>query len=116
MDQSGNLYGTTASGGDPTSCGGAGCGTVFKLVPPAVLNLANLATGPTYTDSVLYNFLRTNGQNPRAAPVLYSFPVVYPFRATTALYGTTFDGATQAKGCDGKNGGNGCGVVYTVTP
>jgi uncharacterized repeat protein (TIGR03803 family) len=28
----GNLYGTTAAGGG-TGCGGAGCGTVFKLTP-----------------------------------------------------------------------------------
>jgi uncharacterized repeat protein (TIGR03803 family) len=31
-DQSGNLYGTTSQGGG-TGCGGAGCGTVFKIAP-----------------------------------------------------------------------------------
>lgn len=32
LDESGNLYGTTSSGGG-TGCGGKGCGTVFKLAP-----------------------------------------------------------------------------------
>jgi uncharacterized repeat protein (TIGR03803 family) len=34
MDESGNLYGTTSSGGDP-SCyrAGGGCGVLFKLTP-----------------------------------------------------------------------------------
>jgi uncharacterized repeat protein (TIGR03803 family) len=35
FDQSGNLYGTTAGGGDPTHCSSSlfGCGVVFKLAP-----------------------------------------------------------------------------------
>lgn len=32
VDAAGNLYGTTAFGGG-TGCGGAGCGTVFKIAP-----------------------------------------------------------------------------------
>jgi uncharacterized repeat protein (TIGR03803 family) len=32
MDKSGNLYGTTIEGG-AYSCGGSGCGTVFKVTP-----------------------------------------------------------------------------------
>jgi len=31
LDVAGNLYGTTAYGGDPACNGGAGCGTVFKV-------------------------------------------------------------------------------------
>ena len=33
FDQAGDLYGTTANGGPRDSCGGLGCGTVFKLTP-----------------------------------------------------------------------------------
>jgi hypothetical protein len=33
FDSNGNLYGTTALGGD--GCSGSGCGTVFELSPPA---------------------------------------------------------------------------------
>ena len=43
MDKAGNLYGTTEFGGFGSGCGGAGCGTVFKLTP-----------GGTF--SVLYTF------------------------------------------------------------
>jgi uncharacterized repeat protein (TIGR03803 family) len=35
-DETGALYGTTGAGGAfPAGCGGGGCGTVFKLTPPA---------------------------------------------------------------------------------
>jgi len=33
LDKSGNLYGTTASGGNSAACSVYGCGTVFKIVP-----------------------------------------------------------------------------------
>ncbi|MGD0193043.1 MAG: choice-of-anchor tandem repeat GloVer-containing protein [Rhizomicrobium sp.] len=44
-DKAGNLYGTTALGGNGTACdsGGLGCGTVFKLAPDG-------------TETLLYNF------------------------------------------------------------
>ena len=48
FDHSGNLYGTTETGGDPQVCNGEGCGTVFKLSP---------GSNGTWTESVLYRFL-----------------------------------------------------------
>jgi uncharacterized repeat protein (TIGR03803 family) len=42
-DGQGNLYGTTARGGNMTDCGGNGCGVVFKLTPSG-------------TESVVYAF------------------------------------------------------------
>ena len=33
FDRSGNLYGTTMSGGDAQACPSAGCGTIFKISP-----------------------------------------------------------------------------------
>jgi len=56
MDNAGNLYGTTISGG--TSCpdlthGGSVCGTVFKLSPP-------LPGKTAWKETVLYNFKDEN--------------------------------------------------------
>lgn len=33
LDASGNLYGTASAGGNPSACGGAGCGVIFKIAP-----------------------------------------------------------------------------------
>jgi len=45
LDGTGNLYGTTESGGDSTNCSG-GCGTVFKLTP----------SPQGWTETILYRF------------------------------------------------------------
>jgi len=47
-DGQGNLYGTTTNGGGSANCD-AGCGTVFKLEPPA-------APDGAWTESLLYTF------------------------------------------------------------
>jgi uncharacterized repeat protein (TIGR03803 family) len=94
MDSSGNLYGTTSVGGDPSVCGGqGGCGVVFKLSPGS--------TG--YTETVMYTFSgSTDGE----------FPGSPLFRDSSGnLFGTTFDGGTLSD-CSGV----GCGVVFEVTP
>lgn len=83
LDSKGALYGTT--GGGPTP---GGCGTVFKLAPPA--------SGSTWTETVLYNFNNgTTGCYPHAG--------VTP-DSTGALYGTT-------KGGSGPVGG---GTIYKL--
>lgn len=51
QDAAGNLYGATSAGGK-SSCGGRGCGTVFKL-------------DPTGKETVLYNF---TGEDDGASP------------------------------------------------
>src|SRR5262249_14430822 len=94
-DAAGNLYGTTTLGG-ASSCGGFGCGTVFRLTP----NLDG-----TYTESVLHSFAGgsdgwfggPDGQ--------------YPFSGLIAdgtgnLFGTTLYGG--GSGCDPL----GCGTVF----
>src|SRR6202047_201203 len=53
MDASGNLYGTTATGGAYSNGAVQGNGTVFKLTPPA--------TGGSWTESILHSFNGTDG-------------------------------------------------------
>src|SRR5580700_7795283 len=78
MDKAGNLYGTTAWGGD-LSCNAGnaepGCGTVFKLVP----------AGGNWTESVLYTFGTQSGDGnvPSRGSLVMS---------GTKLYGTTLIG------------------------
>ena|ERR1017187_893151 len=52
-DSAGNLYGTTAYGGDLAECGGFGCGVVYKL-------------DTTGTCTVLHSFTGAGGQYPTA--------------------------------------------------
>jgi uncharacterized repeat protein (TIGR03803 family) len=89
-DKEGNLYGTTAYGGDP-SCSPYGCGTVFKV-------------DTSGHETVLYSFTATNGDgaNPKAGLIR---------DAAGNLYGTTTDGGTA--GCTG-NGFTGCGTVFKL--
>ena len=68
MDVSGNLYGTTPSGGTN------GVGTVFKI-------------NPAGTESVLYSFgTGSDGQNPNAGLIM---------DLSGNLYGTTYNGGTN---------------------
>jgi uncharacterized repeat protein (TIGR03803 family) len=75
-DKSGNLYGTTTSGGS------SGCGTVFELSPTD--------GGLDWTETTLYSFLGgTDGCDPQS-PLLLD--------KTGNLYGTTTDGGTSNHG------------------
>jgi uncharacterized repeat protein (TIGR03803 family) len=86
-----SLYGTTGSGG-AADCSG-GCGTVFRLTPPAT-------SGQPWTETVLYRFQGPNdGANPN--PLTYRNGV---------FYGTT-SGGGASKHCSG-----GCGSVFALTP
>ncbi|HZW92989.1 MAG TPA: choice-of-anchor tandem repeat GloVer-containing protein [Candidatus Eremiobacteraceae bacterium] len=88
-----NLYGTTWQGGTLSDCGGNGCGVVFKLSPSS--------TG--WHETVLHIFSGgKDGANPRAGLIL---------DASGNLYGTTSQGGIAAD-C----GGNGCGVVFELSP
>lgn len=74
QDSSGNLYGTTAYGGD-SACRG-GCGTVFKL-------------DPSGTETVLHKFNGSDGNLPAAGLIR---------DADGNLYGTTLFGGTANDG------------------
>ena len=87
LDGGGNLYGTTADWG--ASC----CGVAFELTP----------SGGSWTEQVVHHFQGgEGGDNPWAALV---------FDQAGNLYGTTRSGGNLS-GC----GGQGCGVVFKLTP
>jgi uncharacterized repeat protein (TIGR03803 family) len=96
-DKEGALYGATIGGGSGCSQMG-GCGTVFKLTPPA-----NGKT--TWTESVLYIFKGPGSDG--AIPFDYSGLIS---DKEGALYGTTFYGGG---GCQQTGG---CGTVFKLPP
>jgi len=91
----GSLYGTTAYGGTNTSCGGNGCGTVFKIALSGALTSLHSFDG---TEDA-------SGSLPTAALV----------QGTDGnLYGTTFAGGADS-GCTSLHV-VGCGTVFKITP
>jgi uncharacterized repeat protein (TIGR03803 family) len=79
-DQDGHLYGTTADGGNSSTCNGYGCGTVYELV--------HSASG--WTENILYSFTGTSdGENPNGSLILDS---------KGNIYGTTWQGGSGGGG------------------
>jgi uncharacterized repeat protein (TIGR03803 family) len=89
FDQNGALYGTTSQGG-PRSCGGSGCGTVFKLTR---------GSDGRWKETILYDF-RNAFQNGGGADVGVIFDRL------GNLWGTTPGGGDP--NCQ-------CGVVFKMT-
>jgi uncharacterized repeat protein (TIGR03803 family) len=92
--RAGSLYGTTAKGGAADCSDFSGCGTVFRLTPPAT-------NGQPWTETVLYRF---QGRNDGAFPN----PLTY---RNGVFYGTTGAGGAS-KYCPPF----GCGSVFALTP
>jgi uncharacterized repeat protein (TIGR03803 family) len=91
LDNAGNLYGTSASGGTINSP--CGCGTVFQLSP---------SNNGSWKKSVLYSFNDgLDGGSPSSGLALDS---------AGNFFGETYDGGSFA--CPE----SGCGVVYALTP
>lgn len=91
FDPSGNLYGSTVSGGNP-SCGssGTGCGLIFRL---------SRVSGGQWTETVLYS-LNFAGNWP-------TYPAVSGFDSEGNLYGTSTAGSTASTYC---------GIIFQLTP
>ena len=89
-DSAGAFYGTTdLGGGGLCKPAGGGCGTVYRLVPPA--------SGTVWTETVLYSFKGgKDGEHPYAGLLLGTGGV---------LYGTTSGGGTANQG-----------TVFKLTP
>jgi uncharacterized repeat protein (TIGR03803 family) len=92
IDKAGNLFGTAGLGGDFT-CSTDGCGTVFKLTPPAN------GTG-AWTKTTVHVF---SGGSDGANPIGN-----ITFGMGGLFYGTTFQGGTGS--CT-----LGCGAVFSTT-
>ena len=94
FDQTGNLYGTTTSGGGlgRQTCINLGCGTAFRLTP---------AANGKWTLTTLYRFQgQSDGANPNPSLTMDS---------AGNLYGTTTEGGDLGTGL-------GYGVVFELTP
>ena len=103
FDASGSIYGTTPTGGEqlcPQRDGSyAGCGTVFKLTPPA-------PGQSTWTKTTLHEFSLIDGGLPQGKLLI---------GASGILYGATADGGTGQ--CDDGVGNSvGCGVIFELIP
>ena len=89
----GNLYGTTAYGGDAGCGGGGGCGTVFEL--------ASNARGG-WTERVIHRFQHstTDGARPHSALILDKAGKLFGTASFGAggLYGSVFEMSPGAKG------------------
>src|SRR5271165_1219898 len=99
----GSLYGTTLYGGSRTYCdSGNGCGTVFKLSPPATACKTALCG---WKATVLHTFTGTSdGGEPGYGDLV--------FDQAGNLYGTTITGGVG--NCNSPS--ETCGVVYKLTP
>ncbi len=94
FDKSGNLYGTTYSGGDPTCNPPYGCGTAFKLAP---------GKNSPWKETILHRFQGSDGRSP--------YFVKLAIDPAGNLYGTALAGGNP--GCYLNLG---CGVVFEITP
>jgi hypothetical protein len=111
FDKAGNLYGTTATGGENApACAGSktagtytGCGVVYQLAPPR-------PGKPRWTQTILHRFTNADGSQPSAGLVI---------DAAGHLYGTASNGGGTHAACpvNKKNGvPAGCGVAFELTP
>lgn len=97
FDAKGALYGTTANGGGSSTCSG-GCGTAFKLTPPAT-------KGKPWTETVLYAFTGgADAESPLSGLIIDAKGALY---GTTAKISTTITSACL---------GSPCGTAYRLTP
>jgi hypothetical protein len=99
FDSAGNLYGTTWFGGNSSNCTGAweGCGTAFRLKPPA-------KSGGAWTETVLAKFNNTDG----------SYPNSLVFEKSGLFYGTASSGGTENAGVFFELQGSGSKWTETV--
>ena len=98
IDATGALYGVTSLGGTTGQNCPVGCGTVFKLTPPAMGQ-------NVWTKTILYAFQSdADGDYPNGQLLL----------SGGNIFGNTFLGGAMSKACTGFS--NGCGLVFELIP
>ncbi len=98
FDSSGNIYGTTGSGGANCTQTNLRCGTLFELSP---------VSGGGWSETVLYNFCQSGFPNCADGAIPESGLLM---DASGNIYGTTSQGGTGP--CVRSGGVNGCGTVF----
>ncbi len=94
FDGHGSLIGVTSIGGDP-SCAGGGCGTVYRLTPPA-------SPGGGWSENTLYAFTGAlDGAQPMAKPIVDGLGKVY---GTASIDGVAYPCYPY------------CGTVFELAP
>jgi uncharacterized repeat protein (TIGR03803 family) len=94
MDSSGNLFGTTLSGG------AHGLGAVYRLSP---------ASGGRWKETIIYSFKGGPGDGASPHATLLQ-------DGSGNLYSTTIQGGLKSKNCTSTAPSTGCGVVFQLTP
>jgi uncharacterized repeat protein (TIGR03803 family) len=141
FDSSGKLWGTTASGGDPTQAngtafelwyvngrwnfdafyifpGGPYFGPSDKLMIDSAGNLYGTSVGSWSGRGTVYELSDSNGSWTETYPHNFSgSDGAAPMSIVTAdrngnFYGTASQGGSSGSGC----GGSGCGVIWKITP
>ena len=141
-DSAGNLYGTTAAGGNLSACGGFGCGVVYKLDAAGNYTVLHSFTGGADGSGSLYalagvirdsagNLYGTTGYGGTGGGVVYkldatgqetvlfSFPNL-PAGGYSPQAGVVGDsagnlyGTTYVGGMGSCDDGSGCGVLYKL--
>jgi uncharacterized repeat protein (TIGR03803 family) len=103
LDDAGNLYGVTVSGGgDQQNCSGLepGCGTVFMLTPNS---------NGKWKENVLHRFQSGNNTSDGSAP-----NGALVFDGSGNLYGTTISGGGADQQCSSGTF-TGCGIVFELS-
>jgi uncharacterized repeat protein (TIGR03803 family) len=102
VDDQGNLYGSTVTGGNLSRCAGSGCGVIFKLEPSGQLTSLHVFTGPGNGD----------GANPTHALTKDSEGNLYGTTENGGLTNCFYRDSDEAVVTDVP----GCGVVYKLDP
>jgi hypothetical protein len=95
LDDAGNLFGTTVTGGDQQCNGGSGCGAIFKLACTSYSKSTQSCTQYSSSDSVLYTFTASgnDGAFPYASLILDGAGNLFGTAsyAGASGYGTVFE-------------------------
>jgi uncharacterized repeat protein (TIGR03803 family) len=134
LDESGNIYGTTAFGGG-SGCDGSGCGTIFKLAPDGAETILHSFQGDGIDGFYPWASVVADRTGNLCGTTERTVYKLAPDGTLTTLHAFTFGsdggetvaplildrggnlyGTTMTGGDTGLCGGAGCGVVFKIAP